>query len=409
LQIEGSDPDPGDNLRYRANGLPAGLSINPATGDISGEVGFETAASSPHVVSVTVSDDGQPVKSASTSFEWIVDNTNRPPTAAPMSVVVLVGEPAQIVLDAVDPDGDELALTVTEPPALGSLEGEFPDLEYLTIGGSSDQFTYTVSDGEFEVEGLVAIEIRTSNGPPVAETDEYAVDTDAEITVAAPGVLGNDGDPDGEQLTAVLIARPDHGELTLNPDGSFTYTPEARYVGGDKFTYAAVDALGEQSLATVVLTVGDQEVTVAAAIDNGTRTDVLAATVASWQPPVADESSVTSQIRRAVVSSVNAGISSVPDLGYPLLLLAIALLVVVTLGRISLLPFAAGKTQEVGLVRAYDETYGFGRLVPDEGDEVFVHGRALDAVETLAAGQRVEFIAATIKGRRIALKVWAAT
>ena len=47
--------------------------------------------------------------------------------------------------------------------------------------------------------------------------------------MAAPGVLGNDTDPDGDPLTAVLVTGPSHGSLTLNADGSFTYTPAADF------------------------------------------------------------------------------------------------------------------------------------------------------------------------------------
>ena len=47
--------------------------------------------------------------------------------------------------------------------------------------------------------------------------------------MAAPGVLANDTDPDGDPLTAVLVTGPSHGTLTLNANGSFTYTPAANY------------------------------------------------------------------------------------------------------------------------------------------------------------------------------------
>ena len=46
-----------------------------------------------------------------------------------------------------------------------------------------------------------------------------------ELTVGAPGVLGNDSDADGDPLTAVLVSGVSNGSLTLNSDGSFTYTP----------------------------------------------------------------------------------------------------------------------------------------------------------------------------------------
>ena len=41
----------------------------------------------------------------------------------------------------------------------------------------------------------------------MAVADSYSVDEDATLTVAAPGVLGNDTDVDGDALTAVLVER----------------------------------------------------------------------------------------------------------------------------------------------------------------------------------------------------------
>ena len=73
--------------------------------------------------------------------------------------------------------------------------------------------------------------------------------------MAAPGVLGNDTDADGNPLTAVLNANVTHGTLTLNADGSFSYTPNATYLGSDSFTYHANDGAANSNIVTVSLTV----------------------------------------------------------------------------------------------------------------------------------------------------------
>ena len=75
------------------------------------------------------------------------------------------------------------------------------------------------------------------------------------LTVPAPGVLGNDSDPDGDPLTAVLVTGPSHGSLTLNANGSFSYTPAANFAGSDSFTYRASDGTVSSSPATVTITV----------------------------------------------------------------------------------------------------------------------------------------------------------
>ncbi len=80
----------------------------------------------------------------------------------------------------------------------------------------------------------------------LAFDDTYACLGNVSITIAAPGVLANDVDPDnvGPALTATPIvagATTQGGTVTLNADGSFTYNPPAGYVGADSFTYTLND------------------------------------------------------------------------------------------------------------------------------------------------------------------------
>src|SRR5262249_23146950 len=87
----------------------------------------------------------------------------------------------------------------------------------------------------------LAIDVAPVNDAPVAAPDSYSTDEDKTLTVAGPGVLANDHDVDSPTLHAVLVQGPAHGELSLNADGSFTYTPNADYNGADSFTYKAND------------------------------------------------------------------------------------------------------------------------------------------------------------------------
>jgi cold shock CspA family protein len=411
LKIAATDPDTADSLRFSASGLPSGLSINSSSGVISGVVGYEAAAASPYTVTVTATDNGKPVKSNKASFQWRVDNTNRPPTATDFGFIAFVEEETPLTLVATDPDGDELEYTILVEPVFGVLEGEGPDREYTTEGGDDgDSFTFKVSDGEFEAEATATVEIRTENNPPTASPDEYEVEEGDLLAVGAPGVLRNDSDPDREQLTVAVLSPPDHGVLILNSDGSFTYQPDEGFVGGDKFIYVATDGLGEESTATVVITVNAAEVVAVPVVDDSPRVEVVNATSALWQPADVNDDGFVAEMPRAVVSAVNSGISSLPGLGLPLLLLAIALLLALTLGRISYLPVAAAKQHEQGYVKSYDTIHGLGLLAPTEGDaEVFVHGHALDEMEVLEEGQKVEFVAADLRGRRVALRIWPAT
>jgi len=88
------------------------------------------------------------------------------------------------------------------------------------------------------------------NDAPVAVNDSYPAARDTTLNVAAPGVLINDSDVDGDTLSAVLVSQPTHGSLTLNSNGSFSYVPASNYVGSDSFTYKANDGLADSGIAT---------------------------------------------------------------------------------------------------------------------------------------------------------------
>ena len=98
--------------------------------------------------------------------------------------------------------------------------------------------------------------VDAENRPPVAVADAFATLEDTALTVPAPGVLGNDTDPDGNPVTAQLVTGPTRGTLTLNPNGSFSYTPNANANGSDSFTYNAFDGqVPSQLPATVTIAI----------------------------------------------------------------------------------------------------------------------------------------------------------
>ena len=63
-----------------------------------------------------------------------------------------------------------------------------------------------------------------------------------------------DHDPDGDPLAVTLASDVTNGTLTLNANGSFSYTPDADFAGSDSFTYQVSDGKGGIDLATVTLT-----------------------------------------------------------------------------------------------------------------------------------------------------------
>lgn len=100
--------------------------------------------------------------------------------------------------------------------------------------------------------------LRGPNDLPQAEPDSYTVGINsAAFTAAAPGVLANDYDADGDLLTAILVTPASHGTLSLNTDGSFTYTPEEDFSETDSFTYRALAGGDNTTAVTVTLIMGN--------------------------------------------------------------------------------------------------------------------------------------------------------
>ncbi len=95
------------------------------------------------------------------------------------------------------------------------------------------------------------------NTAPVGVDDAYGTDEGEALTVSAPGVLANDTDAEDDSMTATDATQPANGDVVLNADGSFTYTPDAGFHGTDTFTYRADDGTVTSEPATVTITVDE--------------------------------------------------------------------------------------------------------------------------------------------------------
>src|SRR2546428_11119066 len=125
----------------------------------------------------------------------------------------------------------------------------------VAAAGTSVQLSVTAPNTDRW--NIAAVEIVSAGSSvaiaPVAANDSYSTNEDTALTVAAPGVLGNDSN--SATLTAVLVAGPSHGTLALNANGSFSYTPAANFNGTDGFTYKANNGTADSNVATVTITV----------------------------------------------------------------------------------------------------------------------------------------------------------
>lgn len=108
--------------------------------------------------------------------------------------------------------------------------------------------------GTFEKPFTIAV--TDVNEAPTAVADSYSTNEDTPLSVAAPGVLANDTDPEAGAMTAALVSGPTNAlSFTLNSDGSFSYTPNPNYNGPDSFTYKPNDGTYDGNTVTVSITV----------------------------------------------------------------------------------------------------------------------------------------------------------
>lgn len=115
-----------------------------------------------------------------------------------------------------------------------------------------DDASVALCDTEEITITVLAVIVNTA---PVAVADPYSMIGNTELVVAAPGVLTNDSDADGDALTAVLVDNVTNGTLALADDGSFTYTPTAGFYGDASFTYKAFNGELYSEVVTVAITV----------------------------------------------------------------------------------------------------------------------------------------------------------
>jgi hypothetical protein len=135
-----------------------------------------------------------------------------------------------------------------------------PDFEAPTDTNVDNVYHVIVraSDGTLSDTQAIAVTVTDvlENRAPSAVDDAYTTNEDTpRVVSAALGLLANDVDPDNDALTARLVTGPSSGSLTLNANGSFTYTPAPNFFGVVTFTYVANDGKADSNLATARITI----------------------------------------------------------------------------------------------------------------------------------------------------------
>ena len=222
---------------------------------------------------------------------------------------------AGVLYNDTDPEGDAFTAAIATQPANGivgmNANGTFTYTPNAGFRGT-DTFTYRAVDasGASGPATVTILVTSATNQPPVAAADTFVAAEDAEFTLsAAQGVLANDSDPDGDAMTAVLAGTVSRGTLTLNADGSFTYTPAGNYSGVDSFTYRVKDSRNLLSTpVTVTLNVAPSNDAPVTAADSYGTNPGAALTVPANQGVLANDSDVDGNTLAAqLVSSPASG------------------------------------------------------------------------------------------------------
>ncbi len=208
------------------------------------------------------------VNSAAPATVTLLVTLNRTPTAV-NDAATMAEDGGATTIDVLgndsDPDGDPINVSVYTQPVGGVVTADTTDPAHtrlvftpsLNFNGVAT-FTYTITDTPAQgaprsATATVQVTVTPVNDPPVARNDSFTIADDATTTIAAPGVLGNDTDVDGDALVAVLVSQPANATVTLNANGGFTITPVG-VTGVVTFTYQARDPSGALSnIATVTV------------------------------------------------------------------------------------------------------------------------------------------------------------
>ena len=181
-----------------------------------------------------------------------------------------------------DPDGDALTHSVEagDGPSNGTVsmnaDGTYTYTPNANFNGT-DTFTYTVTDGkQGTTTATVTITVNSVNDAPVANPG--AAETNEDSPVLTVGGAVSASDVDGDTLTYSVNTSPANGTVTMNPNGTFNYVPDANFNGTDTFTYTVSDGNGGTDTETVTVTVkAVNDAPVAAADAITTNEDVAVA------------------------------------------------------------------------------------------------------------------------------------
>lgn len=183
---------------------------------------------------------------------------NNPPSASNDSYSVGMNTTTELNVLANDSDSDAFSISSISIPTNGTVSNNQSSIIYTpsdTYVGS-DTFSYTIKDSAGQ-ESSAVVNIAIANLPPKAENDSIATLQSQAIVV---DVLANDISEGGHDLTIASTSAPSYG--SISHDGKMlTYTPTPGFAGNDSFAYVVRDSYGDETTASVGITITNVEPT----------------------------------------------------------------------------------------------------------------------------------------------------
>lgn len=135
------------------------------------------------------------------------------------------------------------------------------DQMFVTAGlAGTVQFDAVHVNSEFGLAGasdhdpLLASFLFEANAVPEAGDDAVSTKKNNAVRI---DVLANDSDADGQEVSVLSFTDPARGSVSVNSDGSLTYTPDRNFTGTDTFEYQISDGAGGVDTATVTVKVAN--------------------------------------------------------------------------------------------------------------------------------------------------------